>query len=101
MKLYQVIENAKTAGVWNYLVAASDWGFQKDLQFTIFSLVRDLEPSRSYGYRKRILSYLVDNKVVTGGGIPYHPTLTNMLLSALLLKWSVILPIFPLLNSVL
>lgn len=67
MKLYQIIENAKTAGVWNYIVAASDWGFQKDLQFTIFSLVRDLEPSRSYGYRKRILSYLVDNKVVTGG----------------------------------
>ena len=68
MKLFQVIENAKASGVWNYLVAASDWAFQKDLQYTIFSLVQELEPSRSYGYRKRILSYLIENKVVTGGG---------------------------------
>lgn len=69
-RMHEVIEECIAAGTWRYLVASSDWAFNKDIQYTLFSLVQELEPERSYGYKKRVLRYLVENHTVTiGGGI--------------------------------
>lgn len=66
--MHEVIEECIAAGTWRYLVATSDWAFSKDIQYTIFRLVQELEPERRYGYKKRLLRYLVENHTVTIGG---------------------------------
>lgn len=72
-KLHQIIKLCIDNGTWPYMVAASDWAFQKDIQYTLYSLVNQMEPDHKYGYRKRILYYLAHNRVVTLGGAMYCP----------------------------
>lgn len=68
-QLHEIIAECIRSKTWRYLVAASDWAMQKDIQYTIYQVVKEREPERRYGYRKRVLSYIAENQVITRGGV--------------------------------
>ena len=53
---------------WHALCGISDEINTKDKYYPIYSLIMQREPNKSYGYKTRIPSYIVENQIITGRG---------------------------------
>lgn len=86
MQVFQLIEQMISNHTWLPLCAISDDAATKNIQYSIYKLVQELEPKRSYGYRVRICNSANNRVKIIGGGYSYLQTLNK--LSVLLLLWS-------------
>ncbi len=53
---YEAIKRQKLANQWSASLAIFPKAFTLDIYYHIYQAVEEYEPSRSYGYRKRICS---------------------------------------------
>ncbi|MBQ0136990.1 MAG: hypothetical protein KBS40_03185 [Bacteroidales bacterium] len=68
MQVHELIRKMIADETWLPLCAISDDASNKNIQYSIYELVCEKEPSRSYGYRVRISDFIAANGLKIRGG---------------------------------